>query len=157
MCDKTLVCPLKLFFKASFQEGIFPDCWKKANVVPIHKKESKFLTKLQTNQGKYTEGSFLKNYLIISIKIIFLQISISQLLSIVHEINLFFYYDPTIDVSAVFLDISKAFDKVQHREFHLNEKTYGDNGKMMTLLTNYLPERYQRVVLNGQTSSWELV
>ena len=28
---------------------------------------------------------------------------------------------------------------------------------MLTLLTNYLHERYQRVVLNGQTSSWELV
>ena len=28
---------------------------------------------------------------------------------------------------------------------------------MLTLLINYLHERYQRVVLNGQTSSWELV
>ena len=28
---------------------------------------------------------------------------------------------------------------------------------MLTLLTNYLHERYQRVLLNGQTSSWELV
>ena len=27
---------------------------------------------------------------------------------------------------------------------------------MLTVLTNYLHERYQRVVLNGQTSSWEL-
>ena len=28
---------------------------------------------------------------------------------------------------------------------------------MLTLLTNYLHDSYQRVVLNGQTSSWELV
>ena len=28
---------------------------------------------------------------------------------------------------------------------------------MLTSLTNYLHERYQEVVLNGQTSSWELV
>ena len=28
---------------------------------------------------------------------------------------------------------------------------------MLTLLTNYLYEPYRRVVLNGQTSSWELV
>ena len=27
---------------------------------------------------------------------------------------------------------------------------------MLTLLTNYLHERYQRVLLNGETSSWEL-
>ena len=39
---------------------------------------------------------------------------ISQLLSIVHEINFSFDCDPTIDVSGVFLDISKAFDKVWH-------------------------------------------
>ena len=35
-------------------------------------------------------------------------------------------------------------------------KTYRVNGKMLTLLTNYLYERYQRVVMNGKTS-WELV
>ena len=44
MCGKTLVYPLKLIFKASI-EGVFPDCWKKTNVVPIHKKESKNLLK----------------------------------------------------------------------------------------------------------------
>ena len=38
MCNKALVYPLKLIFKASIQEGVFLDCWKKANVVPIHKK-----------------------------------------------------------------------------------------------------------------------
>ena len=37
---------------------------------------------------------------------------ISQLLSIVHEINSSFDCDPTIDGSGVFLDISKAFHKV---------------------------------------------
>ena len=46
MCDKTLVYPLKLIFKAFIQEGVFLDCWKKANVVPIHKKESKNLLKI---------------------------------------------------------------------------------------------------------------
>ena len=35
-------------------------------------------------------------------------------------------------------------------------KTYGVNGEVLTLRTNYLHERYQRVVLNGQISSWEL-
>ena len=44
MCHKTLVYPLKLIFKASIQ-GVFPDCWKKANIVPIDKKESKNLLK----------------------------------------------------------------------------------------------------------------
>ena len=45
MWDKTSVYPIKSIFKASIQEGVFQDCWKKANVLPIHKKESKNLLK----------------------------------------------------------------------------------------------------------------
>ena len=41
MCDKTLVYPLKLIFKAYIREDVFPDCRKKANVIPIYKKERK--------------------------------------------------------------------------------------------------------------------
>ena len=45
-----------------------------------------------------------------------------------------------------------------HEEILDKMKTYGVNGKVLTLLTNYyLLERYQRVILNGQTSSWELI
>ena len=62
-----------------------------------------------------------------------------------------------IDVRGAFLDIYKAFDKVWHAGILFKLKINGVNGKMLTLLTNYLHERYQRVVLNEQTSSWELV
>ena len=88
MCDKTLVYPLKLIFRASIQEGVFPDCWKKANVVPIHKKESKNLLKTIDQLAffqflaKYTKESFLKSFLIISIKINFLQ-NVSLVFSLV--------------------------------------------------------------------------
>ena len=36
-------------------------------------------------------------------------------------------------------------------------ETYGVKGEVLNLLRNYLHERDQRVVLNGQTSSWELI
>ena len=39
---------------------------------------------------------------------------ISQLLSIVYEIQSSFDYKPHGDVRAIFLDISKAFDEVWH-------------------------------------------
>ena len=78
-------------------------------------------------------------------------------MSIVHEINSSFDCDPTIDVGGVCLDISKAFDKVWHEGIPFKLKTYGVNSEVLTLLTNYLHERFQRVLLNGQTSSWELV
>ena len=128
MCDKTLVYPLKLIFRASIQEGVFPDCWKKANVVPIHKKESNNLLKnyrpisLLPISGKIYEkiifkelfNNFYQNQLLTKCKSGFLpgNSCISQLLSIVHEKNSSFDCDSIIDVCGVFLDISKAFDKV---------------------------------------------
>ena len=36
-------------------------------------------------------------------------------------------------------------------------KAYGVKGELSNLLRNYLHQRNQRVVLNGQTSSWELI
>ena len=41
MGSKTLVYPLKLIFKASIEQAVFPD----EVVIPIHKKESKNLLK----------------------------------------------------------------------------------------------------------------
>ena len=76
---------------------------------------------------------------------------ISQLLSIVHNISSSFDCDPAIDVRGVFLDISKAFDKVWHDGIIFKLETYGIKGIW------HLHARYQKVVLNGQTSTWELV
>ena len=123
MCDKALVCPLKLIFKASIQQGVFQDCWKKSTVVTIHKESKKLLKNYRPFSllplfGKVYERSIFKELLIVSIKINFLQnvclvfylgdSCTLQLLSIVHEINSSIDCDRTIDVIGVFLDISKA-------------------------------------------------
>ena len=78
-------------------------------------------------------------------------------LTVVHDVNSSFDCDPTIDVRGVFLDISKTFDKVWHDGIIFKLETYGVKGKLLNLIKNYLHARYQRVVLNGQTSTWELV
>ena len=50
MCDELIAPPLKIIFDTALKSGIYPDKWKRANVVPVHKKESKnILKKLQTN------------------------------------------------------------------------------------------------------------
>ena len=54
----------------------------------------------------------------------------------------------------VFLDISKAFDKVWHDWMIYKLKAYGVEGE---LLKNYLQNRERRVVLNGQTSEWRKI
>ena len=41
LCGVSIWTPLKIIFKNWLKEGIFPDEWKKANVVPIHKRNDK--------------------------------------------------------------------------------------------------------------------
>ena len=41
LCDKSIYKPLNIIFKSCLTQHIFPSEWKKANVVPIHKKSDK--------------------------------------------------------------------------------------------------------------------
>ena len=43
MCDNLLIIPLILIFQNCLRHGIFPETWKRANVVPVHKKNEKNL------------------------------------------------------------------------------------------------------------------
>ena len=45
ICSESVTIPLKIIFEESLKKGIFPEIWKKANVVPVHKKEGKILIK----------------------------------------------------------------------------------------------------------------
>ena len=57
----------------------------------------------------------------------------------------------------VFLDISKAFDRIWHNGLLFKLKTQGVDGELLSLLENYLESRKQRVVLNGQTPEWRKI
>ena len=57
----------------------------------------------------------------------------------------------------VFLDISKAFDKVWHEGLLLKLSLNGISRSLLKLLRDFLYCRKQQVVLNGQNSSWENV
>ena len=57
----------------------------------------------------------------------------------------------------MFLDISKAFDRVWHDGLIFKLRSYGITGPFLSLLRNFLSDRFQRVVLNGQSSEWKLI
>ena len=38
ICDSNIVKPLSIIFCNSLNSGIFPDNWKRSNIVPVHKK-----------------------------------------------------------------------------------------------------------------------
>ena len=76
---------------------------------------------------------------------------INQLLSITYEI--FTSLDNGLEVRSVFLDISKAFDKVWHEWLIFKLKQNGIFGELLHILSEFLSNRKQRVVLNSQNSS----
>ena len=82
---------------------------------------------------------------------------INQLLAIAHEILEDFHCNPSLEIRSVFLDISKAFDKVWHEGLLYKLKSMGISRELYNLLESYLSGRFQRVLLNGQSSSWKPV
>ena len=63
-------------------------------------------------------------------------------------------FDDGFEVRGVFLDISKAFDKVWHNGLIYKLKQNGVAGDLLDTFTSLLNERKQRVILNGQHSTW---
>ena len=79
---------------------------------------------------------------------------INQLLSLTHEIYQSFDVRSHVDVRSVFLDISKAFDKVWYDGIIFKLKQNGISSNLLNLLSNFLRNRKQSVALNLQTFSW---
>ena len=79
---------------------------------------------------------------------------INQLISITHNIYRAFDANPSLEVRGVFLDLSKAFDKVWHEGLLYKLKSNGINGNVLQLIKSFLYNRCKRVVLNRHSSSW---
>ena len=43
ICNDTIVEPLKMLFVNPINQAVFPSQWKKANVIPVHKKMKNIL------------------------------------------------------------------------------------------------------------------
>ena len=170
ICDKSLLKPWNILFQNSTKSSCYLVIWKRSNIIPVHKKNDKQLVK------NYRPISLLPIFGKIFEKIIFDRLHdfllqeellnpnqsgfrpsdscVNQLIAITHEIFEAFDCNPSLEVRSVFLDISKAFDKVWHEGLLYKLKSMGISGELYNLLENYLSDRFQRVLLNGQASSW---
>ena len=148
-------------------------CRKLANVTPILKKGDKQLTKnyrpisLLPICGKMFEKivfNHLYSYLNVNNLITKNQSGFrpgdsttNQLLFLVNEIHQAFENPKSLEVRAVFLDISKAFDKVWHDGLIFKLEQNGVSGCLLKFFRSYLKNRKQRVVLNGSCSSYSRI
>ena len=79
---------------------------------------------------------------------------VHQLLPITYDICKSFDANPSPEVRGIFLDMSKAFDRVWHESLLFKLKRLCLSGKYYWLINSFLRNRHQRVVLNGQSSKW---
>ena len=75
-------------------------------------------------------------------------------MSIVHNVYKAFDDYLTLETCGVFLDMSKAFDKVWHQGLIFKLKSIGVSDSLLSLIESFLSNRFQIVLLNGQTSEW---
>ena len=62
--------------------------------------------------------------------------------------------DEGLEVWGVFLDISKAFDKLCHKGLIYKLQQNGISGELLNIVIDFRNNRKQRVVFNDQTSNW---
>ena len=164
-----LIAPsLTHLFQLSLCSGKLPLDWTSANVVPIHKKGDKHLT------NNYRPISLTSIVIKIMERIIHRQLvtaleshsllsdcqfgfrckrsTVSLLLQVVHD------WAQSLDrrnsTHCLFLDLAKAFDSVSHPRLLLKLEALGITDTILSWLGEFLITRRQRVVVNGQFSSW---
>ena len=155
-------------FSLSLETSKFPLSWKSANVIPLHKKEDKNIVSnyrpisLLSIVGKLLEKIVFKhiynfyrdNFVLTDFQSGFQhgRSTTTQLLEVYHTFCQ--ALDKEKEVRVIFLDISKAFDKVWHKGLLHKLQLSGISGQLLAWLKDYLSNRRQRVVINGQNSKW---
>ena len=171
--DASLVTPLKIIFTNCMRQGVFPEIWKCANVVPVHKKNK---NNVNSNYRSISLlpifGKILEKLMYDSLYTHFVfcdlldpnqsgfrpgDSTVNQLISITHEIFKVFDCNPPLDVRSVYLHISKAFDRVWQEGLIYKLKRCGVSGLLLTLIEGFLKDRKQRTVLNGQCSNRKIL
>ena len=164
-----VICgPLSIIYSKCLEEGGVPQEWKTANVAPIYKKGPKSVP------GNYQPVSLtcvlcktmemiicdaiiehLKEYdLIRRSQHGFMRgrSTLTNLLMYLEELTKLIDEGHSLDL--VYLDFSKAFDKVPIQRLMNKCFGLGIQGKLHDWIEKWLNGRKQRVVLNGKASSW---
>ena len=158
---------LKLIFESSLRKSEVPSDWKKALITPLFKKGAKSdpknyrpvsLTsipcKLLEHIIKSALYTHLDNHQIITDRQHGFRKKYSctsQLLTLVHSLAESINSKGQTDV--IFLDFSKAFDKVSHKKLLIKLQRYGIRGENLSWIKDFLFGRTQKVVMDGEESN----
>jgi len=167
-CAEHLKIPITEICKISMKEGKVPYQWKEANVTPIFKAGQKnkpenyrpiSVTCLCCRlMERLIRDALVKhmesNNLISNVQHGFRKkhSCVTQLLECIEDWTE--AYDNGHEVDIIYLDFRAAFDKVPHKRLIEKLKGYGITGKILSWIEDFLKNRKQRVVINGELSDW---
>ena len=156
-CAMQLTKPLSIIFNKSIENATYPNPWKVARVLALYKKKSIYLPEnyrpisLLNCFGKVFEKliykqmiSFIEKHKIIYIYQYGFRKKHSTTLALIDIIDrIRFYADQNEYVLGIFLDITKAFDSVNHDILFHKLEHYGFRGHALGFLRSYLSDRKQ--------------
>lgn len=170
-CANELYIPIHMIFCKSMDEGVIPDDWKLANVTCIYKKGSKMdpgnyrpvsltsvVCKIMEKNVRAAILEHMKRHNLLSSSQFGFRnhrSTILQLLTVLDDWTE--ALDTNSQVDAVYFDFAKAFDTVPHKRLLTKLKSYGITGNIYSWIENFLANRKQRVVINGNASDWSNV
>ena len=162
-----LCIPLARVFHLSLKEGVVPFEWKEANIIPLFKKGSRnksenyrpvsltsVICKLLEMLIKDHMVDFLvKHKLLNSSQHGFLKARscLTNMLCFLEEITKWIDVGSPVDI--IYLDFQKAFDKVPHQRLLLKLKAHGIGDSITDWIAQWLTDRRQRVVVDGEVST----
>ena len=165
ICGKSICKPLQLIFNQCIDAGSFPLKWKKASIVLIHKKgRDKCLKNYRPVSLLPIYGKILERLIFNEMFRFLIENNLvssnqsgfkpgdpcnNQLLCVTHKIHKSF--DDGFEVRGVFLD------NVWHKGIIFKLKQNGNSRKLLSILSDFVKDRKQRVTLNGKVSSWAVV
>ena len=170
-CKKELAKPLCLIWKRSLETGEIPDKYLKQTIVPIFKKGNKAdpanyrPVSLTSHLIKILERIIRKklleyidaNNIIVTEQYGFCsgKSCTTQLLS--HFEKILEILDKCANADVIYLDFSKAFDKVDHEILLKKLEAFKITGKLLQWIRSFLSSRLQYVIVDGHKSAPEKV
>ena len=161
-----LTIPLTIIFNKAIVSATYPNPWKIAKVLALYKKNSRYIPdnyrpiSLLNCLGKIFEKliynqmiSFIEKHKIIYIYQYGFRRKHSTTLALIDVIDKIRYFlDKNEYVLEVFLDITKAFDSVNHDILCEKLDHYGFRGHAQEFLRSYLSDRRQFVTIQETES-----
>ncbi|KAL5269743.1 hypothetical protein ACHWQZ_G003270 [Mnemiopsis leidyi] len=162
-CKEPLSSPIHMLWEQSFSKGAIPQSLKEQFITPIYKKESKadpanyrpvsltshvikvFERVIRNHLTNYLEGNFLLSNKQHGFRKG--RSCLTQLLS--HYESILKNLNSGKETDVIYLDFSKAFDKVDHGLLLKKLKFYGIAGKLFAWIRDFLTNRKQIVTVDG--------